>query len=245
MFWWESRAWLQGSLFDYSNFRWEVFIFLILISSSLGVGLIIFRRYVYAIAFGLFVSIGYLVFFGPSPLNLIVSVLVLLFCLQSMADIKEELDQRTKINIKRALDRGSKPLLLMLFLLLSFGAYRSPAIEGFKGLNQLPTSSHEFIKTIVQATVQGQTQGASPTEVSLFINQATQQVMTQANSYVGPYLQYLPSLLAFGLFLTLWGLIWLFSWLSIGMGWLIFLLLKKIKFIRIEEGEVKAEVLVV
>ena len=51
--------------------------------------------------------------------------------------------------------------------------------------------------------------------------------------------------LIFGLFLTLWGLIWLFSWLSIGMGWLIFLLLKKIKFIRIEEGEVKAEVLVV
>jgi len=50
--------------------------------------------------------------------------------------------------------------------------------------------------------------------------------------------------LAFGLFLILWGLSWIFIWLSVLLGMLIFWILKKTKVVSIEERDIKAEVLI-
>ena len=60
-----------------------------------------------------------------------------------------------------------------------------------------------------------------------------------------PYFQYAPPLLAFGLFLVLWGLSWFFIQLSVLVGMLMFWILKKTNFVKIEKKNIEAETLVV
>ena len=83
------------------------------------------------------------------------------------------------------------------------------------------------------------------TEKEKIVNEITSNVFQQLNSFLKPYFRYAPPLLAFGLFLILWGLSWFFVWLSVLVGMGIFWILKKTGIVRIEEKDVKAEVLIV
>ncbi|MEK7603954.1 MAG: hypothetical protein AAB461_02425, partial [Patescibacteria group bacterium] len=67
----------------------------------------------------------------------------------------------------------------------------------------------------------------------------------QINNLLSPYFQYAPPLLAFGLFLILLGLNWIFVWLSVLAGVGIFWILKKTGFIMIKEYDIKGERLTV
>ena len=60
-----------------------------------------------------------------------------------------------------------------------------------------------------------------------------------------PYLHYAPPVLAFVLFLILYGLSWIFLWLSMLICIGVIAALRMMKFITIEERDVKAEVMVV
>ena len=65
------------------------------------------------------------------------------------------------------------------------------------------------------------------------------------NVFLRPYFQWAPPLVAFGLFIVLWGLSWIFVYAAMFGGLILFWILKKIKIVKIEEREVKAEVLII
>src|SRR3989344_1720239 len=77
------------------------------------------------------------------------------------------------------------------------------------------------------------------------ISQIAGETFREINTFLKPYFQFAPPLLAFGLFLVLWGLSWFFIWLSVLVGMLIFWILKKTKMVIIKEKDVKAEMLVI
>ena len=75
----------------------------------------------------------------------------------------------------------------------------------------------------------------------VILNQVTQEIVKQANSFMEPYFEYAPPALAFGLFLVLWGVGWIFVWLAVFLSLLVFQILQKIKFFKIEEYDIKAQ----
>ena len=191
------------------------------------------------------VGLMYFIMFGVSNFNLVgVTILILLF-IHADDLVSSEILERIKINSKVLIRKSLPNIVLGLFILISFAAYESPAIESFQDIQKLPSSSEIFIKTVVEQTLSGQLVEATPQQKELVLSQVTQELISQANSFLEPYFQYAPPALAFGLFLILWSVGWIFMLLSVFLGVIMFWVLRKTNFIKIEDYDVKAQKLTI
>ena len=240
--WASARMWLSVPLFESNSSYFGIFgALLTVLISILSLGFLCFRGKKEGIILSGIVGLMYFVMFGVSNFNLVgVTILILLF-IHADDLVSGEMRERIKMNSRLLIRKSLPSLVLGLFVLVSFAAYGSPAIESFKNIQQLPSSSEIFIKTIIEQTLGGQLAEATPQQKELVLNQATKELVGQANSFLEPYFQYAPPALAFGLFLVLWGVGWIFIWLSVFLGMAIFWILKKTNFFRIEEYDIKAE----
>ena len=226
------------------DFEAIVIVNFVVLVSVVSLALALFRKKRWELMTSGIVGIIFLLFFGWTYVNLIgVLIAMLLFEYARFAGV-EEIDQRTKINSRMIVRRGATGVVLAFFVLISFAAYQSPVATGIAEAEQLPSASEQFLKTIVESVVGGQIEGSGPEKEGV-ISQVTSETIKQSNNILKPYFQYAPPLLAFGLFLILWGLSWVFVWLSVLVGMVSFLILKKTKMVKIEERDVKAEVLVI
>lgn len=245
--WVAVHAWLQDSLFELGsrvNLGILSGLFVVLLS-LLAIGLILFRNRLWSVYLGLISGITYLIIFGIDNLNLVgVFILVLLFY-HAQDIVHGEINERVKMNSRVLIRKGLANFMIAFFVLVSFAAYKSPAIDSFKNITELPSSTGVFIKNISKQTLGSQLQGTTTQERELILDQITKEIMREANLWLKPYFQYAPPALAFGLFLVLWGIGWVFIWLTVFLGMLIFWILKKTKFFRIEERDVRAETIVI
>ena len=136
-------------------------------------------------------------------------------------------------------------VVLGIFVLISFAAYQSPLAKEIESSKKLPSGTEVFIRDIVANTIGSRVDTVNEAEKQNIISQITNETFGEINTFLKPYFQYAPPLLAFGLFLILWGLSWIFIWLSVLLGMLIFWVLKKTDVIKIEERDIKAEVLII
>lgn len=215
----------------------------IILVSVISLALAIFRKKKWTLATSGVVGLVYLLTFGWNYINLIgVGITALLF-LYARHDGVEEIEQRTKINSRMIVRRSASPVVMALFLLVSFAAFQSPVARGIAEARQLPSAGEQLIRSITESVVGGQIP-AGPEKESI-INQVSNETFKQVNNILKPYFQYVPPLLAFGLFLILWGLSWFFIQLSVFFGMLIFWILKKIGFIKIEKYNIEVEKLII
>jgi len=245
--WAATGQWLAGSLIDQSNLdRFAVFGTLsVVLMSLLSVGFIIFPGKIDGMILSFIVGLMFFIFFGISNINLVgVTVLILLF-INADDVVSGDMVERLKLNSRKLIRCSLSNIVLGLFILVSFAAFNSPAIKSFKNMEQLPTSSQIFIRTIVEQSLGGQLEGTSPEQREAVLSQVTGEVMREANVFLKPYFEYIPPALAFGLFLVLWGVGWVFIWLSVFLGMLIYWLLKRFGFFKIEEYDVKAERIII
>ena len=244
MFWgYGSR--LSGEVISGKSFDGLAGFYLIFLVTAVVMGIALFQKKIWALTLAGLVGLIYLFQFGFTGLNLLGVGIFLLLGLYSSVNSGAEISQRTKINMRRIVQLSSLPVILGLFILVSFAAYQSPAIQKLKSADRLPSQTETFIRSVVENTIGSQIEAVSKTEKQNIINQVSQQAFNQINNFIKPYFQYSPPLLAFGLFLILWGLSWIFVWLSVLLGMLVFWILKKTGVVKIEEKDVKAEVLVV
>ena len=245
--WAGAKSWLSGSLFDNNNLdNFGIFAGLsIVLLCLLSLGAIFFRGKKEALIFSGIIGLMFFAVFGISNFYLVgVTLLILLFI--SVDDmVSGEIGERIKMNSRILIRKGLTNFVLGLFILVSFAAYHSPAIESFKDITELPSASTVFINTIVEQTLSGQLAQVESGQKELVLNQVTSEVVREANLFLEPYFQYAPPALAFGLFLVLWGVSWIFIWLAVFLGLLMFQILKKVKFFKIEEIDVKAERLII
>ena len=248
-FWmWASvQVWLRGSILEMGSITNMTILgaLLIILLTLLSGGFVMFRNRLWAIYFGIIVGVTYSLLFKVSNINLVGMFILVLLFYHAQDVVIGEVQERIKINPRLLIKKGLFDFVIALFILTSFAAYQSPAIEQFKNIQKLPSSSEVFIKTIVEQTLGGQLDEASPDQKEAVFNQITREVVGEANTFLEPYFEYAPPALAFGLFLVLWSVGWVFVWLSVFLGMLLFWILKKIKFFKIEEKDVRAEVLVV
>lgn len=215
----------------------------VLLVSVVSLSLVIFKKKRWELVVSGVVGLMFLLFFGFTYINLIgVSIQISLFEYARYDGVKE-IDQRTKINSRMILQRSMPAVVMALFVLVSFAAFQSPVAEGIAKAGQLPSASEQLMRSIVESIIGGQIPSGS--EKENIITQVTTQTFQQINSLFKSYFKYAPPLLAFGLFLILWGLSWIFVQLSVLVGMGIFWILKKSKFLKIENKDVKAEMLTV
>lgn len=241
------HAWFQTSLFEIQNETnlITVSVLFIVLLALLTMGLILFQDRLWSVYLGLISGITYSIIFGVSNISLAgIFILVMLFY-HAQDIVDGEIKERIKMNSKVLVKKGLANFIVAFFILMSFAAYQSPAIESFKDIKELPSSSNAFIKSIVAQTLSGQLDEASPSQKETVLNQVTHEINREANRVLQPYFQYAPPALAFGLFLVLWGVGWVFVWLAVFLGMLLFQILKKYKFFRIEERDVKAEGIII
>jgi len=217
----------------------------IILSSVLTIGLMLFRKKWHALSFGATHGFFFLIYFGFNPLNLLGVAILIGLLFFSRSQINSELNERFKVNSRAILRRGLMGVVVGIFVLISFAAYQSPLAKEIERSQKLPSGTEVFIRDIVENTIGPRVDTGSEAEKQNIISQITDETFREINTFLKPYFQFAPPLLAFGLFLVLWGLSWILIWLSVLVGMLIFWILKKIGMVRIEEKDVKAEVLVV
>ena len=219
----------------------------VVLTSIISLALPLFRKKRWELVTSGIVGIIFLLFFGWSYINLIGALIAMsLFEYARFAGV-EEIDQRTKINSRMIVRRGATGVVLAFFVLISFAAYQSPVAEGIAEAEQLPSATQQLMRSVVDSVI-GTTETQKKTESTekeKIVNEVTSNVFQQLNSFLKPYFQYAPPLLAFGLFLVLWGLSWIFVWLSVLVGMGIFWILKKINFMKIEKRNIEAEIFVI
>lgn len=226
------------------DFEFMAVVNLVILVSMISLALAIFGKKKWALATAGVVGLVYLLVFGWSYINLIgIGIMALLF-LYARHDGIEEIEQRTKINPRTIVRRSASPVLMALFLLISFAAFQSPVAKGISEAGQLPSASQQFMRSVVDSVVGSQIE-VSGAEKEDIVNEVTNRTFRQINSILKPYFQYAPPLLAFGLFLVLWGFSWFFVQLSVLVGMLIFWILKKTGFVKMEKYNVEAEKLAI
>ena len=243
------RLWAYGQYVSFNattgiDFEPAAVLNFVLLISLMVLGYALFQKKIWAMSASSVVGLLFLGYLGFTLLNLIGVGLFILLNLYSQANVVSEITERNKINIRRSLNNGLFPVVIAFFLIISFAAYQSPGVKNLRNAKQLPSQSEVFIKTIIEKTAGSYVQG-SPGEKQGVINQISNQTLQSLNDFLRPHFKYSPPLVAFGLFLILWGISWIFVWLSVLLGMLIFWILKKTGVVRIEEKDVKAEVLVI
>jgi len=243
------RMWAYGKYISFNattgiDFEPAVVLNFVLLVTLIVLGYALFQKKIWSISVSGGIGLLFMAYFGVTRLNFVGFGLFVLLNLYSQTNAVSEITERNKINIRRSLNVGLFPVVMAFFLIISFAAYQSPGIKNLKNVKQLPSQSEVFIKTIIEKTAGSYLEG-SPGEKQGIINQISNQTLQGLNDFLRPYFKYSPPLVAFGLFLILWGISWIFVWLSVLLGMLIFWILKKTGVITIEEKDVKAEVLLI
>ena len=158
--------------------------------------------------------------------------------------IRNELEQRIKFKAGSIIRNSLKPLILGIFLVVSFSAYQSSALVSVQKMDRVPSISETFARDIISKMI-GQDYKLDARQTDQVIKQTIAETNKQINNMFSPYLKYAPPVLAFVLFIVLYGLNWIFLWLSMLLCVGVVALLRMARFIRIEECDVKAETLVI
>ncbi len=217
----------------------------ILLTAVIVTGYIMFRQRRWAVSITAILGVLFLLALGWSWLNFSAVLIALGFNLWSATRVRREINERRILNITDAFYHGLMPVVLGLFVMVSFAAYRSPILNEIKTAQQLPSQTQIFFQQIVDNTIGQKIKATTPGQRQQVINEIASQTFQEINNIMKPYFRYAPPILAFGLFLILWGLSFLFVWLGIVVGLALFWILKKTGVVRVENQDVSAEVLVV
>lgn len=244
LLWAAAHPWLESplSFSGYSAILWPS-ITLILASAVTGLAWMMLESATDRFAATAASWASFVVFWKPDIWYVSMLPVFAGFWYLSASRIRADIGDRHTIRIRTSLGAGLTPLMLGSFLMLSLGFYLLPAnqmigpaqvSEGIQGhiegvydnpvvrdqLNQLPPALRAQVKTDLANSVESYVQ-----------------------RFLGPLGRLLPPLLAFGLFLVLWSVLFIYRELAIWCGALLFWILTTTGFVRVVEKDVKAQAL--
>ncbi len=193
----------------------------------------------------LIVGLLFLVGFGYTWLNLLAVITFWLCNVWAQERALQDLRERMKINIRRAMATTLMPVVLGFFIIASFAAYQSNFAEKIKATDQLPSQTQVFFKDAVDKMFGSKLGPENSAQRKVAVNEVATGTFKGINDFLRPYFKWAPPVVAFGLFIILWGLSWIFIYAATLVAALMFWILKKTRAVRIEERDVKAEALVI
>src|SRR3989338_5596274 len=131
MFWGYGSRVSSDVLFG-NSFDWLAVIYLVFLLLAIVMGIALFQKRIWAMTLNAVVGLIYLFQFGFTGLNLLGVGIFLLLGLYSLANSRSEISQRSKVNMRQIIQRGAWPVIMGLFILISFAAYQSPSVQKLK-----------------------------------------------------------------------------------------------------------------
>ncbi|MBP9822333.1 MAG: hypothetical protein KBC81_02750 [Candidatus Pacebacteria bacterium] len=225
------------------NFNFPAGLAFVLEISTIALGYILFPIRRWALSIALIVGVTFMAFFGFTWLNLLAVIGFGIFNLYSANNVKGEMTNRTKLNIRVSLMSGLYAIIIGFFLMISFAAYQSQIAKDIEKTERLPSQIQTFFQQ-VSSQMYGSKIPGTPKQKQAIFQQIASEAYLGINSFFKPYFKYAPPILSFALFLILLGLSWVFAWIAMGVGLLMFWVLKKTRVVRVEERDVRSEILV-
>lgn len=247
LFWVLARPWVENPLrFSAGYSVWlKPLIALILLVATEGLILLIIKERKQGFLAILISGLPYLIIFGFGWFYLLAFALMLGLQWLAFSNIKSESEERTKINIRQIMRRGLPNIITAILIMISFAYFLSPATQAAAKSQKLPDWLNTAIERVLPIVVGDQLKQLPSDQRQSFISQAAGEIDRQFTNVLRPYLQYMPPILAFGLFLVLQSLSFIFVWLAAGLSVLIFWALKKSGLVRIRMVQKEVEELII
>jgi len=244
IFWYWIKPWVTNplSLSDINVSLWPLVVFLFLIALE-GVVIMLLRPKWLRVFVILVVATPFFIIFGFHQLYIVAFFLMFGLQWSAISNLESETEERIKVNIRQIMRRGLPNMITSLLVLISFAYFLSPTTQATGQNQQLPPSIQIIIEKTIDTFSKDQTSNLSESQKESFLNQASNEVVRQFSIFLEPYFKYLPPILAFGLFLVLHGLSFIFVWFSVLIAMLLFLILKKSGVIRIGIASKEVETL--
>ncbi len=242
LFWFWVKPWIESPARFLEVGIWlKPLIMFAILTSAIGLSFLLIKDYVLKILTSVLAGLPFFFIFGFNQFYLGAFVLMILLFTYGMRNIQAEAGGRTKINIRIIMQRGLPRIVTAMLIMISFAFFFSPNIQASANNKQLPPSFKQVIERTVDSFLEGQVKNLSPQEGQQVKNQTINQIMEQFTVFLGPYIQYLPPILAFGLFLILQGLSFIFVWLAVLVSVVLFWIMKKSGVVRIQVVQKEAE----
>lgn len=228
----------------FSGFSVNVIIYFLVLAVLICFGIMFFEKIWQVLLIWIFIGGIFLLTNSFSVFNLLTVGILLPLLFYARLNIASESKERTKINARIVLSRGLTPIFIALLLMASFVIYQSPSVKALERANRIPPAGEKFVNSIINNFIGSQIEGSVKEKQSV-IQEISRQTIGQINAIVGPYFRYAPPVLSAVIFLILLGFHGIFVLLGVAIGSLLFFILKKARFVRIEEREAIAETLII
>ena len=192
---------------------------------------------------GIVIAVSWIVFviFWPFALSLSALVVIGLLWWSAAQEVQNDLASRRQIQIRTVLGSSVRLILMAMFLSVSLGFYLSPDTQT-AGLQTVSMGIKGQIEHVFQSSfIDDRISTLPPSLQKQFRTDVITAIDSTVKQYLGPVAHYIPSVLALGFFVVLWGFGWIFRQLALWMATAIFAILKRIGFIKIVTYKIDAE----
>ncbi len=240
LFWLTLIPWLkEGAKFQHPGVWLPPIFALIILCASMALGILLLENKKLWALTAILTGLPIFVIFGIQYLYLIFIALLLLFVIIGGHIMKRELHERYKIDVRVMARAGIHYIVIPFLIGISFVYYYSPSLQNRIRDGVLPESFKQTVSESVQKVIQGES--GITEETTLVANSAVDEAFRRIEYFFRPYEHYFPPLLAFGLFIVLWSLAFIFNWFSAFTAAFMFYILCRNGFVLIEQKDVKAE----
>src|SRR3989344_206239 len=241
-FWFVMHAWVGSEIKFALVSAWAMPLFALVILAAIeAVAILVLTDFLWAWGIAWILGIEFVAIFGFTGLNVIAAALLIGLSAYAVKLIHIEARDRTKLHTFLILRRGLTWVILPLLITLSFAYYQTPLIlERAKQGITSPTLN-QFISTTAETFLKSQGEKLTEQQKAEMQKQLMQRELAGLSGIGQRYSAYLPPLLAFGLFLILWGIEFILVYLSVFLVMLLFWILRRTNFVMIELVDVKSE----
>lgn len=235
VFWVLAKPWISNPLRLTSNYQiwlWPL-VMLAALSAAEGLAFLLVKVKTFRFLVIIVAAVPYFAVFGVSGFYILAFLLALLLQWWASENIDSQTNARIKINLRYIMTSGLSAIVTSILIMVSFAFFLSPATQAAARKQQLPSSVKRIVEKTVPLFAGEQIRNLPVSQRQTFVSQATNEIIKQFTNLLRPYFKYMPPVLAFGLFLVLQGLSFIFVWLSTAIALALFELLKRSGIIRI------------
>ncbi len=240
VFWMSAKPLFVESL-DFKaveSWLWPL-LFLAALAGLLALDFLLLERQTTWLAMALNIVIFVLLFNPKEILIWAGAAIALLLQWSARRAIKGESRNKLRFNLRSNLHSGMGRVITSILILVSFVYFLNSGIREEAKKNELPNFVRQTVQVVVGNYIDESLEARNPSLRA----QLTEKALDQLTNYLRPYFVFLPPVLAFGLFLILQGLSFVFVWMSLILAMLIFSILKLLKLVTIKKEMKEAEVI--
>ncbi|HEY4506964.1 MAG TPA: hypothetical protein VJH71_02280 [Candidatus Paceibacterota bacterium] len=244
LFWFWVQPWLASPVKFANAGVWiRPLVMLCVLSAFVGLALLLINNKLLRIVVSILVGLPPVLIYGYNHFFLLALLALVLLHLQAVKQIHIQEKGRIKIDVGEIMRHGLPVVIMPIFIMISFAFFLSPALQGVAKQGELPPTVNQVLNQVISGFVGQELSALPPSERLGVESQLVNEVMNKFNELLGPYFVFMPPVLAFGLFIILQGLSFIFVWLGMLVAMLVFWIMRKVGFVKIKTASVEAEVL--